>query len=135
MPANSWNNHINGNGRSDQRYFPRWEVTNRVSYKLDHDEISHKGYTVDLSCAGACLSVDTYFEPNQKLNLTIYLAKGKMVNVGGRIPWAKKENSHVRLGIDFQETSPEAQDLILRHAFELNRNEIVNHWFKGWEGR
>ena len=118
---------------SDQRYFPRWEVTNRVLYHTEKDTQLHKGTTKDLSCSGACIQTEKILTPGRKLTMTVWLSTGVKVNLQGTVAWVKMEGEKNFIGIDFFNTSQEAQDLILEHAFELNQDKLTNHWFKGWK--
>lgn len=117
---------------SDQRYFPRWEVNNRVLYQLEDQADIMQGKTKDLSCAGACIAVDRPLT-NQKIKLTFFLSRNASVDVEGNVLWSlKTDEGDVEIGVAFTEISPQSQDLILQHAFEVNREEVVRHWFDGW---
>ncbi len=118
---------------SDQRYFPRWEVKNAVSYQLDKTKETYEGYTQDLSCAGACITSDTKFAPNQKIKLTVYLSPKTTVNLNGNILWAKKEGKENQIGVSFYNTGEETQELILQHAFNLHKEKFLKHLFDGWK--
>ena len=37
------------------------------------------------------------------------------------------------VGIDFCETSEEVKETILNYAFEVKRQDLVKHWFRGWK--
>ena len=124
----------NYSGGSDQRYIPRWISANRATYQFEDDPAIHEGRTKDLNCAGACITSDHHFEKNQKVKLTIYLNDRTPVKVDGRIVWTKFSNKDTEIGIDFSNTSDEAQELILKHAFEIDKNNLIKHWYKGWDG-
>ena len=118
----------------DQRYLPRWEVCNRVICSLEEKEKIFQAETKDLSCAGACIATPEPIGLDQRLRLTIYLTKNQSVTVSGSVIWVKLMQDNHFVGIQFYNTSEEDQSVILEHAFELNRDELVKHWFKGWEG-
>ena len=120
---------------TDRRYLPRWEINNRVLYRLDDHGQTYIGCLKDLSSSGACVHVDQNLPLNQKLNLTIRLSEVRIVNVEGKVVWNDDIKNHHYIGIHFQNVTDHAQQLILDHAFELNHEEVVNHWFKGWEGK
>jgi len=121
---------------SDNRYFPRWAVNNRVTYKATtpHSQY-HQAQTKDLSCSGACILSSHKLSENQKLKLTIELGGGTNIQVVGTIAWIKPavDNLH-QVGVNFYEISDQAQAQILEHAFEVDPNQLRNHWFKGWSG-
>lgn len=119
---------------SDQRYLPRWEVKNRVVYRLNDEARPHEGQSKDLSCTGACIRTKDKLSPNQKVKLTIYLSDETAVQVEGQIVWNKPSQDHESLvGVMFVNTTQKTQDLILKHAFEIKKDELVKHWFSGWE--
>lgn len=116
----------------DQRYLPRWEVSNRVLYQLQNEYNLHQGQTRDLSCAGACIMAPVALE-HQKIKLTVFLSAKSSVMLEGCVLWSRQSSAdHAEIGIGFENASPEAQDLILQHAFEVKRETVVNHWFEGW---
>ncbi|OGX18626.1 MAG: hypothetical protein A2Y04_03690 [Omnitrophica WOR_2 bacterium GWC2_45_7] len=127
-------NNLNGTSNSDGRYFPRWQVQNRVLYQLENEAQMYEGSTKDLSCAGACLCVDKEIKLNQKINLTVYLSDKERVTLTGEVMWSKQENQYNQIGVIFFNTSSQAQDLILQHAFEINKEELMKHWYKDWFG-
>ena len=118
---------------NDSRYFPRWAVENQVVYQIESDDRTRMGTTCDLSCAGACISIENAISPAQKIRLTIFLSHGVTVDLNGRIVWLKPSTEKNYLGIQFLNTTHYAQELILNHAFNLDKKKIVKSWFKGWE--
>jgi c-di-GMP-binding flagellar brake protein YcgR len=118
---------------SDMRYFPRWEVNNRVLYHLEGDKKQHEGQTKDISCAGACITGAKEISPHQKIEVTVNLADGVKVKLKAHILWVRIENNHASMGVTFYDTPDEAQNLILQHAFELDRDKFVQQLYKGWE--
>lgn len=124
----------NSSNDSDKRYFPRWEVNNRVVYHLEGEKNPHAGQTKDLSCAGACIVGETHIAPQQKMKISIQLAEGVKVTLNARVLWMKTENNQTHMGIAFYNTPDEVQNLILQHAFELDKDKVLKYWFKGWDG-
>ena len=118
---------------SDQRYFPRWEVENRVLYQLEDQMDTLEAQTIDLSCAGACLTVPKTIRPQQTIKLVIYLSPNKFINVNGKIIWTKSVGGEQQIGIQFENISLKNQDIILQHAFEVRHDQVTRNWFKGWE--
>jgi len=104
-------------GGTDKRYFHRWEVENRVLYRLDNETKFHEGLTNDLSCAGACISVDQSFQTNQKVQLKIYFNDDINVDLEGNVIWNKQRGKRNQIGVFFSTISNKAQDLILKHAY------------------
>ena len=120
-------------GPQDRRYIPRWEVSSKILYQL-HDDIDiQEGRTQDLSCVGTCLHSEKDLLANKKVKLTIYLSEDTTIQVDGHILWTKKTPKGNFAGILFKDIKPEMQDLILDYAFEINKDDLVKHWFKGWD--
>ena len=124
----------NQNAASDHRYFPRWDVRNRVLYKSESDPHPRYGHTKDLSCAGACVYLEERLSPHQRVTLNIHLSPKTVVGLQGTVIWQDVATSPYLTGISFYETSDDAQEVILEHAFGLNRKKILEHWYKGWDG-
>ena len=118
---------------SDARYFPRWEVDERALCLLDGEIEAREGKAKDISCAGACIVGDWQIAPHQKVQLTIQLAKGTKIRLNGYIRWVKSNKTQREMGVTFYDTSDEIQDLILQHAFEVDKKKVINQWYKGWE--
>ena len=119
---------------SDQRYFPRWTVEDRVFYKLAPDSPPRVGVTKDLSCAGACVYLNEALAQDRQISLKIQLAPKTIVTLNGKVMWQKAAEAMYLTGVSFYETSDEAQEQILQHAFKVDRKKVVAHWFSGWEG-
>lgn len=119
----------------DRRYFPRWDGSTRAEYRLENGVGAKKGVTKDLSCAGMCLQVD---EPplflKQKVLIILYLSSVDCVKLTGEIVWARMAGDSNEVGILFRDVSSKAADVILNHAFEVDRQKFVRHFFKGWQG-
>lgn len=122
------------NAVSDQRYFPRWTVADRVFYKSESTPHPRVGVTKDLSCAGACLYLKDALTANEKLSLKLQLEAKTMVTLQGKVMWQKAEDNMYLTGVSFYETTDAAQEAILEHAFQVDRKSMVANWFKGWEG-
>lgn len=126
----------NQNPHSDQRYFPRWNVNNRVLYRYEtspEHQLRH-GHTKDLSCTGACLYLKEFLPPQQKIMLNIHLSPKTTLDLRATVVWQKAEDMAYLTGVAFHETSDEAQGQILEHAFEFDRSKVLEHWYKGWDG-
>lgn len=120
--------------KDEKRYFPRWEVNNRICYRLAPEHAVHECRSRDLNCCGACLLTNQSLSPDQKIKLTVYLEDDVAVHVEGIVLWSRSNHDHQFLvGVNFMETSKRIQDLILDHAFEIKKKDLVKHWFKGWE--
>lgn len=122
-------------GNDDKRYFPRWQVSNRVFYQLEKSGRSYECRSRDLNCAGACLLTDQGIAANQKVKLTIDLSDAVSVDVEGRTLWCRPVAGRNLTGIIFTNVKPEVQDSILDYAFEVKKEDVVKHWFKGWNGK
>ena len=118
---------------NDMRYFPRWEVNDPVLYYLDGETESYEGQTKDISCAGACITGVGNVFPHQKIKVIIELAEGVKINLNAHILWVRIENNQPQMGVTFYNTPDDVQDLILHHAFELDRDKFLKHLYKGWE--
>jgi len=116
----------------DSRYLPRWEVNNRVFFRAEEDKHVYEGLSRDISCAGACLMLPEVFQVGQKVQLTIFLSENVSVDVEGKILWSKQCEDGNLIGIDFSETNQKAKEMILKYAFEVKKDDIVKHWFNGW---
>lgn len=128
---------------TDKRYFPRWEVKNRVLFQKDIDSAVfleqndsdcevHEGYTKDLSCAGTCLLTNQTFNLHQKIKLVIYLSEEVSLSLQGIVVWIKSGEPLHEIGVIFYNTPAEAQDLMLQFAFSLNKERFLSQVFKGW---
>ncbi len=119
--------------QKDQRYIPRWEVNNRILYQLPDEENAREARTRDLSCAGICLQTDQDLGEQKKVRLTIYLSGKKSIQVDGQIRWTRKTSQGTMVGVIFENIQPEDQELILDYAFEVKKDDLVKHWFQGWD--
>ncbi len=117
---------------SDNRYLPRWEVQNRILYKFNDESKVRECQSKDISCAGACLLTPERLPKNKKIKLTIYLNDDKYIEVQGHIAWTKVQGNEHLVGISFYNTNEKDQELILKYAFEIKKEDVIKHWFKGW---
>ncbi|MBI5150487.1 MAG: PilZ domain-containing protein [Candidatus Omnitrophica bacterium] len=122
---------------SDQRYFPRWNVNNRVVYRSEiaPDHQFRHGHTKDLSCAGACLYLKEFIPPQQRITLNINLSPKTAIDVRATVVWQKAGKMSYLTGIAFHDISEADQGQILEHAFEFDRSKLLEHWYKGWDGK
>lgn len=108
----------------DKRYFPRWEVNKRVEY---HEEggAAFRSYTRDLSLDGTSIFVLGHPPARQRVQIRIHLADQENLEAQGRVAWAKLEPTHQVFGIVFENLSNKAQELIMRHAFEIREDPLL----------
>ena len=114
----------------DKRYFPRWEVENRVLFQLKDNAEVFEGYTKDLNCAGMCLNTPQLLTVHQKLKLIIYLSKKTSISLLGIIVWVRDEKLFHKAGVVFYNTPMETQDIMLQFAFNLNKERLFNDILK-----
>ena len=120
--------------RDELRYFPRWHVDDRVIFQLDGGREHYDGQTKDLSCAGACIISSERVEPRQKINITVYLSEDTKIKLNGYVLWVGSDQGRVCMGVSFYDTPDAIQDLILQHAFKINKDQVLKQWYKGWDG-
>ena len=117
----------------DLRYFPRWEVSNRVVLQRENDALTHECLSKDINSSGACVRTNENVLPNTKLNLTIYLAENiEPIEVYGRVLWQKMFDGESQLGIKFERISDKASNLIFQYAFEYKKEDLIKQWFRGF---
>src|SRR3989338_3354870 len=121
---------VNAHAESDKRYLPRWRVANRVTYQLENENKLHESNSLDISCTGACFSSAGQLPVNKKVKMKIYLSEDSVVNVEGQIVWNKPIEAHNLVGVIFSNTSQKVQDLILKHAFEIKKEDMIKYWFQ-----
>lgn len=119
--------------REDKRYFPRWQVKNRIVYHFEGQIQLHNAQSCDLSCAGVSLVSQFPLVPGQKLKLRIYLFEDKSVEVKGHPVWVRETEEGYLSGVHFTDSTTEVQNKILEYAFEIKKEDVVNHWFEGWK--
>lgn len=118
---------------TDQRYFPRWEVNNRVVCHWESLPSPVEARSRDINSTGACIYIQEPLKPKQKLQLTIYLSGRKSIQVQGVVVWNRSQDDQFMVGICFSNTPQEAQDLILKYAFEFKKEDLMKQWYKGWD--
>ena len=119
----------------DRRYIPRWEVSQRVLFRPSTQKTLYwEGETKDISCDGLCLYTPEKIAIGQKLILTLYLSPDIAVYVEGRVLWNESLHDKFLVGIKLENTNSRVQDLILDHAFNIKKEALLKHWYRGWEG-
>ena len=102
----------------EQRYLPRWEVSNQAYYHSDPHHI-FKTFTKNVSLTGACLYVTPHIHLNTKLELKIYLTPEKNFETKGTVLWKCTLNDDCcYAGIYFNPLPDQIRELILEHAFK-----------------
>jgi len=122
-------------GKTDHRYLPRWETDESVYYRIEGELGSRLGHMKNISCAGASLSIDRIIKPHKVVKLRINFNDGSPVIVDGTVLWIKNTKGGMQIGIKFHSMSNKTQETILSQAFELNKEKLLKHWYKGWEGQ
>lgn len=130
-------NHLNSetDGFTDKRYFPRWDVANKIHYRFEGQEIPTDALTKDLSCTGTCIVTAQPLPIDEKIKLVIKLADGNTAFVTGRVVWSRLWSSGHENGVMFTEMTEKMRQTILENAYELNQRDVYEHWFKGWDGQ
>lgn len=118
---------------ADKRYFPRWQVKNRIAYRIQGDTHIHEARSRDLSCTGMCFISRFPITTEQKLKLRVYLLDDKSVEVEGQPVWVQEIGEGHVVGVNFINTNAQVQDTLLQYAFEIKKDDMVKHWFEGWE--
>ncbi len=116
----------------ERRYMPRWETENRVIYQRESGKDYREGRSRDFHFAGACISTDESLPVNQKLRLTIFLSGNESVQVNGTVLWSRSVGAQYLIGINFYEVSKRVQDTLLKYAFEVKKEDLIKHWYEGW---
>ncbi len=122
----------NSQGRKERRYLPRWEVKSRVRYSKSEADTPLEGESKDLNYKGISLWTSGEFLPNERLQITVFLAEDTSFTLPATVLWAKKSDDRNLIGLQFENTSNEVRDLIFNFAFEHNRDELVKRWFEGF---
>lgn len=118
----------------DHRYLPRWEVNSPTLLRFESEAHGQKCVTKDLNCTGAGIMLSAPLaDTSRRLKLTIYLTDDMPVHLEGSVCWVDPGDRR-SIGVNFEEVDQKTQDLILRHAFELKKEDLVDHWFEGWDG-
>ncbi len=107
----------------EKRYFPRWSVNKRVELG-EENGVHFRSHTRDLSLDGVSVFVFSNSPVRNRVQLKIHFANQESFDVVGRIVWSKSEPTHILLGIAFENLSKNAQELIMRRAFELTEEHF-----------
>jgi len=119
---------------ADKRYLPRWEAKNRIAYQFSESQQDNECFSHDLSSVGICLRTPRPLPLNQRIKLTVYLTEQNFFPAEGRVVWSRMTSEGDSLnGVLFEKITPQSQEMILQYAFEFKRDDLVKHWFQGWE--
>lgn len=119
-------------GQDERRYLPRWEVSNKILYQREDELVAHECLSKDINATGACIRTTSEIKPNQKLNLTVYLADDiEPVRVHGKVVWYLNRNAETWAGIQFDAVNDKTGELIYNYAFEYKKDQLMKNWFKG----
>ena len=119
----------------DKRYFPRWQVENRILFKPEENHDFDECSTRDISCSGASFYTKESCKIGQVLDLVIFFNNYKTLDVKGTVVWRKSLSEDYIIGITFKNLTRREQALILKYAFEIRKKEVSDHWFKGWDNK
>ena len=117
----------------EKRYIPRWNVQNKILYRKEENNIYREALSKDINSSGACFLCPEAIQPPSKLTLLLYLSEHVAVEVSGTVLWNKDGSGYNLIGIRFESIPRQIQEIILQHAFEYKKEDLVRHWFKGWE--
>jgi len=122
---------------TDNRYFSRWEVERRLLFYQGpypkHNTPPQEAKTIDLSCSGVRIWTSEEILKGQKIRMILFFSIESYINLTGDVCWVKS-NDHLykQAGIQFYNTPENSKDIILDEAFNVDRNKVVESWFKGW---
>ena len=119
----------------EKRYLPRWQVANRITYQFENENHAYESSSRDISCSGASFFSAQRLPQNKKIKMKIFLSENNIVNVEAQVVWNKPAENQNLAGVVFSNTSQKAQELILKHAFEIKKEDMVKYWFQGWENK
>jgi hypothetical protein len=117
----------------EKRYLPRWKVRNRVKFALTDGGDIDECETFDLSCSGACLRLSRSLIPGQNLRMKIFLDNESAVDVNGHVVWNRIAQEGRYAGVVFDRAPLDVHETILNYAFEVDSEDVVKHWFSGWQ--
>ncbi|MCA9392737.1 MAG: PilZ domain-containing protein [Candidatus Omnitrophica bacterium] len=118
----------------EKRLHPRWDIENRVFFRRESNPDEHLAYTKDLSCTGTCILTKEKVRLGQILKISIYLSEAETITLSAKVMWMRKADDLFCVGIHFVDITQDEQTFILQHAYELNHDTVVNHWFRDWNG-
>ncbi len=119
----------------DKRYVPRWIVQNRVLYRRHPETFYREGFSRDISSDGACICLDELLSQECKLIMALFLSDDLAVHVCGKVIWIRPFGERNLTGISFENVTGKVQELILKHAFDLQKEALSKHWFDGWDSK
>lgn len=128
----SMNTHKSDNS-NDQRYFPRWHVERRLVFHQGPQTNSQEAKTIDLSCAGVRFKTDEDIAVGQKIKMTIHFSLESFAELNGKVLRVDGDGNVKQVGVQFYNTTEEAQETILEHAFEFDREKMSQNFFRDWE--
>lgn len=117
---------------NDNRYIPRWETQNKVVGQLEDAVQPLEGHTRDICSTGACIVTRKLPGLSRNLKLTIFLNNHTTVEADGKIIWTKLLDEQVEIGVRFSAMSTENQEILLEHAFQIDKKRFLGQLFKGW---
>ena len=79
-----------------------------------------------------CFNTPALLPENTRIKMKIFLSDVAVLHVGGLVIWSRSEDGRHLAAIRFSDISAETQDLILKHAYERNRQDMTHYWFQGW---
>ena len=116
---------------ADRRYLPRWQVDNKILYQAEEGAALGECRSRDINSSGACIRMPDDVPLQQRLNLTIFLAKDiDPIQVRGAVVWKAPHDGENWFGIKFDRVSEKTNDLIFNYAFEYKKDEVMKRWFK-----
>ena len=127
------NTNILRNIAEDRRYFPRWEVENKIVYCEENNPIEYECLSKDIHCSGLCLKSDRDIPLSTHLNLKISLTNDiDPVMAAGHVVWTLKSASSNLVGVQFDRIGGKSKETIFDYAFEYKHDQLMNLWFSGW---
>jgi c-di-GMP-binding flagellar brake protein YcgR len=120
------------NTYTEKRHCPRWAVVSRIFYQLNGDTTIHESQSVNISATGICFTTPELLSENTRIKMNIFISGERVLPVGGQVIWSKSENGRHQAAIRFSDISSRSQEMILEHAFEMKKEDMVNYWFQGW---
>lgn len=118
----------------ERRGLPRWKLDKEVIYRVSHQPNEKTARTIDLSCRGACILSSEPLLPTQRIDLSIIIDKLNVARMSGHVAWIRHFPQKNEAGICFDDIDEDTQHMILEHAFNCRKEDVVNYWFSGWDG-
>jgi hypothetical protein len=110
---------------TDQRYWPRWEVTKQVVCLLRDTGCNVECRSKNLSCDGICLLANQDLSSGNDLLLTVFLEEDTSFQIEGRVVWHQVADHYHKHGIVFHKVSPETQELLCEYAFTITPLDLL----------